>query len=58
MSTSKSLKRAKQKWESKNEQITIRVPKGKRKLIQQYAKKKGKSVNQFIAKLIDNEISK
>lgn len=35
--------------------IKVRVPKGKRKLIQKFAAKKGKSLNEYIVDLIEHD---
>lgn len=35
--------------------IKVRVPKGKRKLIQKFAAKKGKSLNEYIVDLIEQD---
>ena len=58
MKSSKALKRAKAKWESKQEHITFRVPAGKRKKIQTHAKAKGESVNHMLNRIVDEELNK
>ena len=40
----------------KVEDIRIRVPKGQKQVIKDYAGQQGKSLNQFIVDLINNEI--
>ncbi len=40
------------------DRIEIKVKKGRKKIIFDYAQKEGKSVNQFIVELIDKEIEK
>jgi predicted HicB family RNase H-like nuclease len=35
--------------------IKVRVPKGKRKVIQEFATKKGKSLNEYIVDLIEQD---
>lgn len=42
----------------KVEDIRIRVPKGQKQLIKDYADSQGKSLNQFIVDLINEEMSK
>ena len=42
----------------KVEDIRIRVPKGQKQIIKDYAERQGKSLNQFIVDLINNEIRK
>ena len=64
MSESKSRyteaqKRSAEKYLSeKVEDIRIRVPKGQKAIIKEYAEKQGKSLNQFIVDLINEEIEK
>lgn len=38
--------------------ILLRVPKGQKQIIQDYAKSKGKSLNAFVCELIQAEMSK
>lgn len=40
------------------DRIEIKVKKGRKKIIFDYAQKEGKSVNQFIVELIDKEMGK
>jgi predicted HicB family RNase H-like nuclease len=40
----------------KVEDIRIRVPKGQKQVIKEYAEKQGKSLNQFIVDLITKEM--
>ena len=42
----------------KVEDIRIRVPKGQKQLIKDYADSQGKSLNQFIVDLINKEMNK
>ena len=57
--TSESLLKAINKYETdKIDRITIKVPKGQKAVIQNYAKSKGKSLNSFIVELINNEMNK
>lgn len=52
-------KRSAEKYLSeKVEDIRIRVPKGKKAIIKEYAEKQGKSLNQFIVDLIEEAIEK
>ena len=52
-------KRSAEKYLSeKVEDIRIRVPKGKKAIIKEYAEKQGKSLNQFIVDLIEDAIEK
>lgn len=56
MST-EAQKRANRKYEiEKTENIRVRVPKGKKALVQECAKANNESVNSMINRLIDNEI--
>lgn len=41
---------------SKIERIEITVPKGRRAIIKEYAEQRGESVNEFINRLINEEI--
>lgn len=43
---------------AKQDNIIIRVPKGKKAVIQEQAQKKQKSVNKYIVDLIDEDIRK
>lgn len=57
--TTEAQKKASRKWENeKAESIRLRVPKGKKKTIQELAEKNGESINGLINRLIDNEINK
>lgn len=59
MKSSEALSRAKKKWEADSvEHITLRVPKGKRELVQKCAEANDESVNQMINRLLDEEIKK
>ena len=42
----------------KVDEFKIRVPKGQKQVIQDYAKSKGKSINAFVYELIKKEIEK
>lgn len=55
--TTEAQKRANKKYEDeKTESIRVRVPKGKKALVQECAKANNESVNSMINRLIDNEI--
>lgn len=41
----------------KVENLMIRVPKGQKSAIQEFAKSKGKSVNSFVVELINKEMN-
>lgn len=57
MALTEARKRANAKYNAKAyEQIPIRVLKGKKKIIQEYAKKQGETTNGFINRLIDEAI--
>lgn len=59
MKSSEALSKAKKKWESGSvDHITLRVPKGKRDLVQKCAELNNESVNQMINRLLDKEIEK
>lgn len=58
MPRSEALIRAMKKYEQeKVDQISLRVPKGKRQLIQEFAAKNQESVNAFINRLIDEALA-
>lgn len=58
MKTSEAQKRATEKYEAeKVEAIRVRVPKGMRVKIKEYAAKNGESVNEMINRLIDKELN-
>lgn len=59
MASSEALKRAIKKYEKeKIDRIPMRVPKGKKELIQAHAAKRGESVNGFINRAIDETIER
>ena len=59
MAPTEAQRRARDKWLSeKVETINVRVPKGKKQLIQEYATKNNESVNAFINRLIDEGIER
>ncbi len=54
LAISEARKRANKKWiTEKTENITLRVPKGKKIVIQNYAAEHGESTNAFINRVID-----
>lgn len=54
---SKAQQKAVAKYENANyDKFLVRVPKGKKEIIQEYAKTKGDSLNGFINRLIDEEM--
>jgi len=57
MPTSKAQLRANKKYqEEKLEEIKFRVPKGKKVIIQEHAKRQGESTNAFILRAVDETI--
>lgn len=57
--TTEAQKRANKKYEDeKTENIRVRVPKGKKALVQECAKANNESVNSLINRLIDTEIER
>lgn len=57
LAISEARKRANKKWiTEKTENITLRVPKGKKIVIQNYAAEHGESTNAFINRVIDEAI--
>lgn len=58
MAPTEAQRRARDKWLSeKVETINVRVPKGKKQLIQECAEKNQESVNAFINRLIDEALA-
>ena len=58
MPISEARRRANEKYNAKAyDEIKIRVNKGKKELIQNYAQEHGESVNAFINRLIDTELN-
>lgn len=54
MPISDARRRANEKWNAKAyDEIKVRVSKGKKEIIQNYAESKGQSVNSFINEAID-----
>lgn len=59
LAISEARKRANKKWiTEKTENITFRVPKGKKALIQKYAADHGESTNAFINRAVDETMKK
>lgn len=57
MPTSKAQRKAADKYiKEKTEEIKFRVPKGKKEVIQEHAKKHGESVNAFLNRAVDKAI--
>ncbi len=50
-------KRANIKYNKNFEPITLKVPKGKKEIYRQHAKKKNKSLTQLIIELLEKEIN-
>lgn len=56
---SEARKRANEKYVKNNyDEIKVRVPKGKKQVIKDFAESKGKSLNGFINEAIDEKIEK
>jgi hypothetical protein len=54
MASSEALKRASKKYdEEKIDRIPMRVPKGKKEIIQKHAAERGESVNAFLNRAVD-----
>ena len=59
MGISDARKRANKKWINENtEEIKVRVPKGKKKLIQEHVAAKEESVNAFINRAVDEAMER
>ena len=57
MAPTDAQRRARDKWlNEKVETINLRVPKGRKAVIQEHAGKHGESVNAFINRLVDEAI--
>jgi predicted HicB family RNase H-like nuclease len=57
--TSEAMRKAINKYQTeKVDEFKIRVPKGQKQVIQDFAKSKGKSLNAFVYELIQREIEK
>ena len=55
---SEARRRANDKWRDKFDEMRFRVPKGQKEVISNYAAANGESVNAFINRLINEELSK
>lgn len=59
MPSSEAQSRARDKWlHEKVENVTLRVPKGKKSIIQEHAAKNGESVNAFLNRAVDETIQR
>lgn len=59
MATSESLKRAIKKYDQeKIDRIAMRVPKGKKELIQSHAASQRESINAFLNRAVDEAIAR
>lgn len=59
MATSEALKRAVKKYDQeKIDRIPMRVPKGKKSIIQEHAAKRGESINAFLNRAVDETIER
>ena len=55
---SEARRRANDQWRDKFDEMRFRVPKGQKEVISNYAAANGESVNAFINRLINEELSK
>ena len=58
MQISEARRRANDQWRDKVDEMRFRVPKGQKEDISNYAAANGESVNAFINRLINEELSK
>ena len=58
MPISEARKRANQRYIDKQEEIKVRVSKGRKEIIQAHAEARGESVNGFINRAIDHEMER
>lgn len=58
MSLSEAQKRATENYLKTQDEIKIRMPKGRKETIRAYAEKQGESLNGFINKAIDEAIKR
>lgn len=56
MAISEARKRANDKYIKSQDEIKIRLPKGKKKVIQDIASSQGKSTNEYVKKAIQSKI--
>ena len=59
MASSEAAKRAVKKYDQeKIDRIAMRVPKGKREVIQAHAQEQGESINAFLSRAVDETIER
>ena len=59
MASSEALKRAVKKYnQEKVDRIPMRVPKGKKEIIQAHAAKRGESINAFLNRAVDETMER
>lgn len=58
MAVSEAQKKASVKYLEKLDEIRIRMPKGKKEIIQAHAVKKGESVNAFVNRAVDETMER
>ena len=59
MPTSEAMKRAVKKYDQeKIDRIAMRVPKGKKEIIQAHAQERGESINAFLNRAIDETMAR
>lgn len=58
MAVSEAQKKASVKYLEKLDEIRIRMPKGKKEIIQAHAAKKGESVNAFVNRAVDETMER
>ena len=59
MASSEALRRASKKYDAeKVDRIPLRVPKGKKEIIQEHAALRGESVNAFLNRAVDETIKR
>lgn len=59
MASSEALKRAVKKYnQEKVDRIAMRVPKGKREVLQEHAAKQGESINAFLNRAVDETMER
>lgn len=59
MATEDAKRRARQKYiDEKTDEMKIRVPKGRKELIQEHAKSQGESTNAFVCRAVNETIER
>ena len=59
MASSEAAKRAVKKYDQeKIDRIAMRVPKGKREVIQAHAQEQGESINAFLSRAVDETVER